>query len=81
MKKEREVTFDDINPLDYTVDRLTTIDEMKKELEEFNRKKSEWEERRKKAEAEKREDVLKKKLREDLKAEASKKDEEKNSSD
>lgn len=31
----REVTFDDINPLDYAEDRLTKIDEMKREYVEL----------------------------------------------
>lgn len=70
MEKEREITFDDINPMDYTVDKLTTADELKEELYELIEKKKKRELERDEAEAEQ-------KRLDEIKAEAEKLIEEK----
>ena len=74
MEKEKEytVTWDDINPLDKSIDPLTTVDQMKRELEELNSKINKRESEKAEAEKQKAEAEAEEKRLNEIKAEAEK---------
>lgn len=72
MEKEREITFDDINPMDKSIDRLTTRDEIKKELNELLTKKQIRDAEKAEAEKLKNEAIAEEKRLNEIKAEAEK---------